>query len=152
MRLLAPAILGLTLVVACSSQVPTADIPNAAAPPPACAFSIVALPADTLITEDEPLPAGSRVIVRPDEFDARATTVEDGVDGSPTVTLHLRAAAIDAFAKHTKDHIGDAIAIVLNGDVMTVPVIQEQIPDGEIRLTVGGVGAARFISRVAGCA
>jgi hypothetical protein len=153
MRLWAAVLCINVATAACSPTAgPAAGLPDGATPRPACEFSIVALPSRIFTTEDEPLPPGSRVIVRPDDFDVSATSVEDGSDGDPQVTLHLRGAAIDAFARHTADHTGDLIAILLNGDVLTVPMIQEQITDGEIRLSVGGLGSDRFSDRVAACA
>jgi len=150
--LAAAALVAVLLAAACSSEdAPQAAAPQAAAPKPPCDISLVALPPGSDLTAGQPIPPGSQVVARPDDFDRAATTMEDAGDGTHAVTLHLRGAAIDTFATHTRNHVGDLVAIVVNGKVVVVPMIQEAITDGEIRLSAPTTDDAEFVSRLAVC-
>lgn len=53
--------------------------------------------------------------------------------GQPIVNFSLLPASVDKFADYTGSHIGTAMAIVLDGKVMSAPVIRSRIPgDGMI--------------------
>ena len=148
MRLLLAALI--LTIGACSADQPEPE-PVAVQPP--CALSIVAIPTGQLITEDDPLPPGSQIIATPNDFDVAATTIEAGDAGGPVVNLRLRGDAIDRVARHTADHLGDLIAVVLNGDVVTVPMVQSAIDGGEISISGGSVGpdADAFADHFAVC-
>jgi preprotein translocase subunit SecD len=150
--LAAAALVAVLLAAACSSEdAPQAAAPQAAAPKPPCDISLVALPPGSDLTAGQPIPPGSQVVARPDDFDRAATTLEDAGDGTHAVTLHLRGAAIDTFATHTRNHVGDMVAILVNGKVVVVPMIQEAITNGEIRLAGPTADDAEFVSRLAVC-
>ena len=55
--------------------------------------------------------------------------------GGPTITLKLDAAGADAFAKATTEHVGHAIAIVFDGQVLSAPVIREPITGGMLQIS-----------------
>jgi SecDF, P1 head subdomain len=129
----------------------TADEPEPVAVQPPCALSIVAIPTGQLITEDDPLPPGSQIIASPNDFDVAATTIGDDGSGNPSVTLRLRGDAVVRFARHTANHLGDLIAVTLNGDVVTVPMIRAAIEGGEISISGGSLGADAFADRFAVC-
>lgn len=65
-----------------------------------------------------------------------------GVDqvAARTVDITLTPTARDAFATYTANHIGDYLAIVLDGKVLTAPVIQSSIPNGQVQVRAPGVG------------
>ena len=44
------------------------------------------------------------------------------------------------FAKYTAEHIGEYFAITLDGAVITAPVIENAIPNGQVQITAGGIG------------
>jgi len=50
-----------------------------------------------------------------------------GVDGAPAVHFFLTADGGDLFSRFTEQHIGDRLAIVLNGMIHSAPVIQAKI-------------------------
>jgi hypothetical protein len=132
--------------VACTSE---AQPPVQA--PPRCALSLVAIPTGEQISEEDPLPAGSVILATPDDFDLAAMSIDQDPELGSTVTLRLRGPAAGEFAQHTANHIGDMIAIVLNGDVVSVPVILAPIHGGEISIQMGGLGADRALERFADC-
>lgn len=138
----------LVLAAACSTTEPEPEPP---APRPPCGLSIVALPPGMSIADDAALPPGSMLIATPDDFDTTATTIGDHPTGVIAVTLHLRGPAVDEFAAHTEAHVGDFIAILLNGDVMTVPMVAEPIADGTIEVSGGALEGQRFADRFAVC-
>jgi SecD/SecF fusion protein len=77
--------------------------------------------------EQQPMLQGERLV------DADATL--DGRDGLPVVAFRLDAAGTEQFAQITRDNVGKAFAIVLDGRVLSAPVIEEPIlaGSGQIR-------------------
>jgi hypothetical protein len=68
-------------------------------------------------------------------------SVERGIDaqGSPTLELTLTAAARVAFATYTEDHVNEVLAILIDGEVVLLPLIQEPVPGGQVSLSGGGL-------------
>ena len=60
--------------------------------------------------------------------------------GQRTVNFTLTGEGKDKFANYTADHIGDYFAIVLDGKVITAPVIKSSIPNGQVEIQSGGIG------------
>jgi SecDF, P1 head subdomain len=129
----------------------TAEKPPPVVVPSRCDVTIVALPAGQMIAVEDPLPPGSQIIAAPNDFDIAATMIGDDGSGDPTVTVRLRGDAVDRFARHTADHLGDHIAIMLNGDIITVPVIMAPIEGGEISISSGSLDADGLAGRFAPC-
>jgi protein-export membrane protein SecD len=67
---------------------------------------------------------------------ARAMVQRDPVTNHPTIMLTFDEVRKDAFAKITADNIGRQLAIVLNGKLMSAPVIRGRIAGGSA--TVSG--------------
>jgi len=55
----------------------------------------------------------------------------------PVVNLEFDAAGRSAFASHTAAHVRERLAIVLDGRVVSAPVVQEPIPGGRAQITLG---------------
>jgi preprotein translocase subunit SecD len=62
--------------------------------------------------------------------------------GLPTVDLVLAPDATSLFAAYTADHVGDYFAIVLDGNVISAPVIREGITDGRVTISLAGSGGS----------
>ncbi len=60
--------------------------------------------------------------------------------GARTVDFSLRPEGARLFADYTQASIGTFFAIVLDGTVISAPVINSAIPDGEVQITQGGIG------------
>jgi preprotein translocase subunit SecD len=60
--------------------------------------------------------------------------------GQRTVNFTLNGDGKDRFAQYTADHINDYFAIVLDGKVITAPVIRNSIPNGQVEIASGGIG------------
>ena len=60
--------------------------------------------------------------------------------GQRTVNFTLEPGGKDLFANYTRDNIGKYFAIVLDGEVITAPVIQNSIPNGQVQISSGGIG------------
>jgi preprotein translocase subunit SecD len=60
--------------------------------------------------------------------------------GQRTVNFTLTGAGKEQFANYTADHVGDYFAIVLDGKVITAPVIRSSIPNGQVEIESGGIG------------
>lgn len=70
--------------------------------------------------------------------------VVDDQNGQPALNLKLDEQASKLFADYTAAHIGEYFAIVLDGVIVTAPVIQTEIADGEVQITVGGSNLAEL--------
>lgn len=84
-----------------------------------------------------PINPGERVsgppIVTGDAFtDARVGS--DQV-GRPTLDLSIDVRTAATFADETRTHVGDYLAIALDGVAVAVPVINEAIPDGRLQIS-----------------
>ncbi len=55
----------------------------------------------------------------------------------PAIQIRLTEAATKRFAEASKRNIGKRIAIIAGGRVLTAPVVQSEIPGGELTLTGG---------------
>jgi preprotein translocase subunit SecD len=68
-----------------------------------------------------------------------SASVTDGQQGR-TVTLVLREPGAGLFADYTSTHVGEYFAIVLDSKVVSAPVINSEIPGGQVEITAGDVG------------
>ncbi len=68
-----------------------------------------------------------------------SATVGTDQNGRPAVDFVLKDEGRAKFAEYTKDHIGDYFAITLDGTVISAPVIQNSIPNGNVQITGGGL-------------
>jgi preprotein translocase subunit SecD len=75
---------------------------------------------------------------------AEVASASVGTDqtGLSTVDLVLAPDATSLFAAYTADHVGDYFAIVLDGNVISAPVIQEAISDGRVSISLAGSGGS----------
>ncbi|MGQ9615351.1 MAG: protein translocase subunit SecD [Spirochaetota bacterium] len=55
--------------------------------------------------------------------------------GKPEVTFELSGEGAKVFAKVTEANVGKRLAIVLDGKILSMPVIRERIPTGQVRIT-----------------
>jgi preprotein translocase subunit SecD len=69
-----------------------------------------------------------------------AASIGADQNGQRTVDFTLNADGKDLFARYTAGHIGDYFAIVLDGEVISAPVIQSSIPNGQVQISQGGIG------------
>jgi len=60
--------------------------------------------------------------------------------GGRTLGFTLTGSASKAFAAYTRAHIGEYFAIVLDGKVLTAPVIQSAIANGQVEITTPSAG------------
>jgi len=60
--------------------------------------------------------------------------------GRRTVDFTLKSEGKDKFAQYTGDNVGKFFAIVLDGKVISAPVINEAIPGGQVQISQGGIG------------
>jgi preprotein translocase subunit SecD len=73
-----------------------------------------------------------------------AAVGRDQQGGGLTVTFVLKNSGSDSggqlFAKYTAEHIGQYFAIVLDGSVISAPVIKGSIPNGQVEISAGNIG------------
>ncbi len=132
-----------TLLVGCSPI--TLPLP--------CDLMIVALPADSTLQPGDPLPAEPhQIIAGPGDFDALRSSIRQTLPaGDVSLDLQLRGAAIGRVARHTEDHLGEPMALLINEEVVAVPIIDSSIPDGAISVAPAMDDAEGFVERFRGC-
>jgi preprotein translocase subunit SecD len=57
-----------------------------------------------------------------------------------TVDFTLKDEGRQLFGDYTTSHVGDYFAIVLDGQVISAPTINEPIPGGQVQISQGGIG------------
>jgi hypothetical protein len=138
----------LALVIAAAATLATA---SCSAPPVVarCDVTLAGLPAGVIINETDPLPANVVFLAGPADFDPEGTKVEQTADGF-TFTLALRGDAVGRMAAHTAAHVGDQLAVGVNGQTVMVPMINEAVADGNLQISPGGADVD-LDPRLAGC-
>ncbi len=64
----------------------------------------------------------------------------DSTGGGLAVDFVLRSTGATLFADYTAAHIGEYFAITLDGSVISAPVINSSIPNGQVQISAGGIG------------
>ena len=100
----------------------------------ACDVSVFAVGTAQLAPGDA-LPADAELILNAGDFDPSLATIGP-TDAGTEVRLQLQPAATDRFRQFTAANVGESIAITLNGDVVSTPQIQSEIPDGALSVTL----------------
>lgn len=65
----------------------------------------------------------------------RATVQFDPTTGEPVISLEFDQEGTELFAKLTTDHVGEMLAIFIDGFPVTTPIIQTPITNGQAQLT-----------------
>jgi preprotein translocase subunit SecD len=86
------------------------------------------------------IPPGLEQLVGPEDIDWTASSLEPG--NPPVLQLSLRPAAAERIADHTREHAGSFLAVALNGQVVSAPMIMSRIVGGVIQLE--GTGPTEF--------
>ncbi len=68
-----------------------------------------------------------------------SATVGTDQNGRPAVDFVLKSDGAQKFSDYTAGHIGSYFAITLDGSVVSAPVIQNAIPNGNVQITGGGL-------------
>jgi preprotein translocase subunit SecD len=69
-----------------------------------------------------------------------AASIGANQTGQRTVDFVLNDTGKNLFAAYTAKHIGDYFAIVLDGKVISAPVINSSIPNGQVQIEQNGIG------------
>lgn len=64
----------------------------------------------------------------------------DGQGGGLAVDFVLKEEGARLFADYTAEHIGEYFAITLDNTVISAPVINSSIPNGQVQISAGGIG------------
>lgn len=91
---------------------------------------------DKVDSDGKYLPTGKIIIQGTDVLDA--TPVMDSNTGRTMVALDLSSEAKTKFADATKRLVGRPIAIFMDDDFISAPIVQEHITDGNAVITLGG--------------
>ena len=80
--------------------------------------------------------------IRPSSAGIRVSSATVGTDqnGRPSVDFVLKPDGADKFAEYTAQNVGSYFAIALDSSVISAPVIQSSIPNGNVQITGGGLG------------
>ena len=66
--------------------------------------------------------------------------------GQRTVDFTLKDKGKQLFADYTTKHVNDFFAVVLDGKVITAPVIREAIPGGQVQISQNGIGGYPLVA------
>jgi protein-export membrane protein SecD len=72
----------------------------------------------------------------------KATLEFNPTTGEPNVALQFNNDGSDLFAKITRENVGRRLAIFLDGNIMSMPVIREEITGGKASISGGFMGSA----------
>jgi preprotein translocase subunit SecD len=76
-----------------------------------------------------------------DQVESAAVGTDSSAGGGGlAVDFVLKGDGAQLFADYTADHIGDYFAITLDGAVISAPVINSAIPNGQVQISAGGIG------------
>lgn len=64
-----------------------------------------------------------------------ASVAMENFTGQPTVQIEFNPKGTKIFSAITRENVGKQLAIVLNGEILSAPVIQEEIKGGQARIT-----------------
>jgi len=64
-----------------------------------------------------------------------ATVTKDGLSGAPTISVEFSEEGRELFAAITKENLNKRLAIVLDGQVYSAPVIRSEISGGQAQIT-----------------
>lgn len=93
----------------------------------------------------QPLPTDEPALFGWDGIEAVFESVDQ--QDRKVLDLVLRRDAAEAFGDYTATHLGGAFAVVLDGEVVLLPVINEPIPDGQITISAGGAPGSQEMAR-----
>ena len=82
------------------------------------------------LTKNPPLFGGDQIA---------SVSIASDQNGNAAIDFVLKSHGAGLFAEYTANHIGSYFAIALDGIVVSAPVIQNAIPNGDIEITGGGV-------------
>jgi len=71
----------------------------------------------------------------------KATLEFNQTTGEPNVALQFNKEGADLFAKITRENVGRPLAIFLDGNMMSMPVIREEISGGQASISGGFLGS-----------
>jgi len=96
------------------------------------------------------VPLGATAATEGDVLDARQfpellggdriSAAPGDAENGNTLLLTLDPSVADDFAEYTREHIGDYFAITMDDTVLSAPVIQDAIPNGEILIQTNSPG------------
>ena len=95
--------------------------------------------AEAIITQASGTPVALNEVFYPAELTgrylSRARVEFDPNTGTPLIGLEFTSEGADLFAKITRENIGKPLAIILDGAVLSQPVIQSEITGGRAQIT-----------------
>ena len=94
----------------------------------------------TPATEGQVLdPAVNPPLFSGDQIESAAVG-QDSQGGGLAVDFVLKGEGAQLFADYTANHIGEYFAITLDQAVISAPVINSSIPNGQVQISAGGIG------------
>lgn len=110
------------------------------APPPGCDIPAFEPPGEADFEPDCTLHCLEQdlILSTADVEDARVQS--DEMTGQPVVMLELTSEGATRFGAATARHLRRALAIVVDGEVLSAPIVQSRIDGGRVQITLGAAG------------
>lgn len=109
-------------------------------PLPVERFGTGIAPGAEALSPGDVIPAGLEPLLRASDIDPAGVSLLPASDGGPGVTLRLTPAGREALATWSADHVGDFLAIAVDGRAVSIPVLQTTIDDGSLVISTAGAG------------
>ncbi len=116
-----------------------------------CDVTIAAVPPDSGLAVGDAIPDDFVVLVAPPEVDRTATAVATDQNGQLEISIKVTGDGVARLANYTGTHVGGALAIAINGTVVSVPFVNSAILDGALAVSPATEDQADFAKRFAGC-
>jgi protein-export membrane protein SecD len=107
-------------------------------PLPAATYGTGRSPGPQSAVQGQPLPTQESPLFTGEEL--ASASVGTSQQGARTVNFVLKENGKNLFADFTANHTDEYFAIVLDGIVISAPVINEPIPGGNVEIKAGGLG------------
>ncbi len=116
-----------------------------------CDVTIAAVPFDTSLAEGDALPESVTVVVAPADIDRTATAIETDQSGQIQVVVKVMGDGAARLADYTGTHVGEGLAVAINGTVVAVPIINNAIMNGDLAISPASATQGEFAKQFAGC-
>lgn len=107
-------------------------------PLPAAEYGVNGSPGQFQATEGQPLPTKEVPLFSGDQITSATSEIDQ--QGNRVVAFTLASDGAAKFATYTSNNIGNFFAIVLDGNVISAPFIQQPITGGSGQISGGGLG------------
>jgi hypothetical protein len=106
-------------------------------PLPVERFGNVEQPGPEVLLPGGPVPTGLEVLLTTADVDPAAVTMTSDAGGSPAVSIGFAPDAAKALATWSRAHVGEFVALAVDGLAVIVPAVMSPLDDGSVVISMG---------------